>query len=237
METKKIVGKRKTQEIPHEMLENPTKFLHQQQDDEVVDNGELNLSLSSPQPQPKPRRASTPRSRSSTEGGRAIIKTDPITPPFQWATNRRATVHSMEYLVSQGINTITGNVQCKKCDEKFEMELNVVEKFRELVAFIINEGDMRHRAPEKWMESTNLKGKCGNCGVGDNCKPLIEEKKRNINWLFLVLGQVLGCCTLEQLRWFCKYTNNHRTGAKDRVVFLCYFTLCKQLDPNGRFDI
>ncbi|KAL1809528.1 hypothetical protein ACET3Z_026518 [Daucus carota] len=29
--------------------------------------------------------------------------------------------------------------------------------------------------------------------------------------------QMLGCCTVEQLKYFCKHTKNHRTGAKDRV--------------------
>jgi hypothetical protein len=47
---------------------------------------------------------------------------------------------------------------------------------------------------------------------------------------------MLGCCTLDQLKYFCKHTKNHRTGAKDRVLFLAYLGLCKQLDPNGPFD-
>ncbi|KAH1147074.1 hypothetical protein GYH30_042307 [Glycine max] len=43
--------------------------------------------------------------------------------------------------------------------------------------------------------------------------------KRTINWLFLLLAQVLGCCLLKQLRYFCKHTNNHRTAAQDRVLY------------------
>ncbi|KAH7510958.1 hypothetical protein FEM48_ZijujUnG0061700 [Ziziphus jujuba var. spinosa] len=48
--------------------------------------------------------------------------------------------------------------------------------------------------------------------------------------------EMLGCCTLEQLKYFCKHTKNHRTGAKDRVLYLTYLGLCKQLDPTGPFD-
>ncbi|WOH09609.1 hypothetical protein DCAR_0729067 [Daucus carota subsp. sativus] len=47
--------------------------------------------------------------------------------------------------------------------------------------------------------------------------------------------QMLGCCTVEQLKYFCKHTKNHRTGAKDRVLYLTYLAICKQLDPKGPF--
>ncbi|XP_074310451.1 uncharacterized protein LOC141646472 [Silene latifolia] len=259
---KKIVRKRKSHErldsFEHEIVENPTKIqvpCHQNLlrfNSNDVD--ELNLSLSpssftvattvvnpSPPPSqlPPDNNADTSsgrgrRSRLKSDGGRAIIKTNAVTPPFRWATDRRATVHSMEYLVSKGINTITGDVQCRKCERIFEVGYNLREKFHELVYLILYEEDMNHRAPEEWMEP--VLPTCKLCGEKNSCKPLIAEKKRSINWLFLLLGQLLGCCTLEQLKYFCKHTENHRTGAKDRVLFLTYFTLCKQLDPNGPFN-
>ncbi|XP_074287841.1 uncharacterized protein LOC141612996 [Silene latifolia] len=213
---------------------------------------DLNLSLSStsnpmpvtPQPPlPEIQQASGPSRRGrritkseGSRGSRPPLKTDPIAPPFVWATDKRATIHSMEYLVSQGITTITGGVQCKKCEKNFVMEYNLREKFNELVMFIVSEDGMTgmsDRAPKRWMKP--VLPTCKFCGEPKSCKPLIAEKKRNINWLFLLLGELLGCCTLEQLKYFCKYNLNHRTGAKDRVLLLSYFTLCKQLDPNGPF--
>ncbi|THG02676.1 hypothetical protein TEA_012074 [Camellia sinensis var. sinensis] len=115
-------------------------------------------------------------------------KSDTVPAPFPWATSHLATVHSLNYLLSRQIYSITGEVQCKFCEQE------------------------------------------------NNAKPVISEKKKSINWLFLLLGQMIGCCTLEQLKYFCKHTKNHRTGAKDRVLYLTYLGLCKQLDPNGPFD-
>uniref|UniRef100_A0A6N2KRH3 DUF7086 domain-containing protein n=1 Tax=Salix viminalis TaxID=40686 RepID=A0A6N2KRH3_SALVM len=108
-------------------------------------------------------------------------------------------------------------------------------KFVEIGAFISeNKSFMRDRAPSVWMNPALPK--CQFCEQENSAKPVIANKKRKINWLFLLLGQMLGCCTLDQLKYFCKHTKNHRTGAKDRVLFLAYLGLCKQLDPNGPFD-
>jgi hypothetical protein len=79
--------------------------------------------------------------------------------------------------------------------------------------------------------------RCENCNQENCVKPIIADKKRSINWLFLLLGQMLGCCTLAQLKYFCKHTKNHRTGAKDRLLYLTYLGLCKQLDLNGPFHV
>ncbi|KAL4352204.1 hypothetical protein GQ457_06G007910 [Hibiscus cannabinus] len=53
----------------------------------------------------------------------------------------------------------------------------------------------------------------------------------------VLLGKMLGCCKLSELKYFCKHTKNHKTGAKDRVLYLTYMGLCKQLDPTGPFHI
>ncbi|KAI3463946.1 hypothetical protein Pfo_020609 [Paulownia fortunei] len=94
---------------------------------------------------------------------------------------------------------------------------------------------MHHRAPKIWLNPTLLG--CRFREQENSIKPVISQKKRSINWLFLLLGQMLDCCTLDQLKYFCKHTMNHRTGAKDRVLCLTYLGLCKQLDPNGPSDI
>ncbi|KAF9684343.1 hypothetical protein SADUNF_Sadunf04G0108500 [Salix dunnii] len=68
--------------------------------------------------------------------------------------------------------------------------------------------------------------------------PWIEacEKQYEIGFDLEVKFVEIGCCTLDQLKYFCKHTKNHRIGAKDRVLFLAYLGLCKQLNPNGPFD-
>lgn len=154
---------------------------------------------------------------------------------FPWATNQRATVHSLDYLLSKQIETITGAVQCKRCEKQYEIGFDLREKFLEVGTYIAeNKDSMRDRAPSSWMNP--ILPSCQHCQQENSVKPVISEKKKAINWLFLLLGQMLGCCTLEQLKYFCKHTKNHRTGAKDRVLYLTYLGLCKQLDPNGPFD-
>lgn len=157
--------------------------------------------------------------------------------PFPWATTHRATVHSLSFLVSNQIFKIRGSVQCKRCERVFEIEYDLVDKFNQVATFIAkNKGDMHDRAPSLWMNP--VLPTCKFCKQENSVKPIIADKKKCINWLFLLLGQMLGCCTLEQLKYFCKHTKNHRTGAKDRVLYLTYLGLCKQLDPitNGHFD-
>ena len=50
-----------------------------------------------------------------------------------------------------------------------------------------------------------------------------------------LLGQMLGCCNVKQLKYFCKYNNHHRISAKNRVLYLTYLELCKQLDHSLPF--
>ncbi|XVE76312.1 hypothetical protein DITRI_Ditri12bG0161800 [Diplodiscus trichospermus] len=160
-------------------------------------------------------------------------KTETIEPPFPWATTQRATVHSLDYLLSHNMTTISGQVQCKKCEKFDNIEYNLEQKFRETASFISeNKLAMHDRAPSAWM-NPNLPS-CKFCG---GCVKPVLAKKRAINWLFLLLGGMLGCCKLSELKYFCKHTKNHRTGAKDRVLYLTYLGLCKQLDPNGPFDV
>ncbi|KAH7553438.1 hypothetical protein ACOSP7_029848 [Xanthoceras sorbifolium] len=161
-------------------------------------------------------------------------KTETIPAPFPWATTKRATIYSLDYLLSNQIGIIGGGVQCKRCDKMYQMEYDLREKFVEIATFIAeNKSAMHDRAPAVWM-NPNLPN-CRFCCQNNCVRPFIDKKK-TINWLFLLLGQMLGCCKLDQLKYFCKHTKNHRTGAKDRVLYLTYLGLCKQLDPTGPFD-
>ncbi|KAL3843472.1 hypothetical protein ACJIZ3_000875 [Penstemon smallii] len=196
----------------------------------------LSLSNSIPIPSPTstvPTRQTRSRrnpSQTPREGKSATVP-----PPFPWATNLRATVHSLNYLLTNQINTINGDVQCKRCERQYKISFNLQEKFNDIGSYIAqNKAQMHDRAPAVWMIPAFPT--CRFCEQENSAKPVIADKKKAINWLFLLLGQMLGCCTLDQLKYFCKHTKNHRTGAKDRVLYLTYLGLCKQLNPNGPFD-
>ncbi|CAK8568235.1 unnamed protein product [Lathyrus sativus] len=164
-------------------------------------------------------------------------KSETIPIPFPWATNRRAKLHSLHYLRHNGIVNIIGDVQCKRCDTIFEMSFDVTKKFPKLWTYILeNRQFMNDRAPPNvWMNPTLPD--CVHCNQENCVKPIIVKKKKNINWLFLLLGQLLGCCNLAQLKYCCKHTNNHRTDTKDIVLYLTYLALCKQLDSTRPFNL
>ncbi|RDX82847.1 hypothetical protein CR513_36310, partial [Mucuna pruriens] len=123
-------------------------------------------------------------------------------------------------------------MECKKCNNKFDMTFDLESKLHELWRAIELEKDSMHdRAPNIWMHP--VLPQCQLCREG-NAQPLLEgTKKRDINWLFLLLGQMLGCCTLKQLKYFLKHNNIHRTGAKDRTLYSTYMALYKQLVPES----
>uniref|UniRef100_A0A7N0ZZY2 DUF7086 domain-containing protein n=1 Tax=Kalanchoe fedtschenkoi TaxID=63787 RepID=A0A7N0ZZY2_KALFE len=162
-------------------------------------------------------------------------KSHTIAPPHPWAMELRASVHPIRALTARGITAISGDMQCKRCEQPSRVEYNLAQQMARISNFVqANRDKMRDRAPIWWLNPALPR--CPSCEHENSLKPVIAEKKRNINWLFLLLGEMLGCCTLEQLKYFCKHTSNHRTGAKDRVLYLTYLALCKQLDPTGPFD-
>ncbi|XP_077246002.1 uncharacterized protein LOC143885834 [Tasmannia lanceolata] len=202
-----------------------------------------------PEPEPQPPRPPSPknlpppnhvpnhvprpiRNRANPRQAPRGLKPIEIPAPFDWATTRRASIHSLQYLLSAGIKRISGEVQCKRCEGRYVIEYDLKTSFMEIGSFIrANHGLMHDRAPKHWLSPTPLD--CRICRQSQCVKPIIALKKQKINWLFLFLGHMLGCCTLEQLKYFCKHTKNHRTGAKDRVLYLTYLGLCKQLDHTG----
>ncbi|KAM3326825.1 hypothetical protein P3S67_001951 [Capsicum chacoense] len=192
------------------------------------------ILASTPPIEASPQVQSARRPRKSSRVAREGMN-EAIPPPFPWATSHRATVHSLEYLLSKQLFKISGEVQCKRCERKYQMEFDLKEKFLEIGSYIAeNKSAMRDRAPDIWMNP--ILPTCQFCKQENSVKPVVCADKSNINWLFLLLGKMLGCCTLDELKYFCEHTKNHRTGAKDRVLYLAYLTLCKQLDPNGPFD-
>ncbi|KAK7332670.1 hypothetical protein VNO80_29425 [Phaseolus coccineus] len=196
---------------------------------EVDANAPMTALLLSTSPVLAPYTASSSNNNSDNYGGPRGAPEDEetIVPPFPWATNKRARIHSYTYLGQKNITRISGNVQCKKCSREFEMELDVVKKWNELLRFVNKKREsMNDRAPEEWMEP--VFPKCENCGVEGLAPLLSGVKKKAINWLFLLLSQTLGCCTIKQLKYFCKHTKNHRTASKNHLVYSTFVGLYKQ---------
>ncbi|GAU23054.1 hypothetical protein TSUD_337020 [Trifolium subterraneum] len=165
---------------------------------------------------------------------RRKLKTGTIPPPFPWATSKRATLHTLDHLLSElKLKTISGTLQCKSCKFQQEVQIDLVENFKKVTKFIVETmEEMCDRAPDIWLHP--VLPKCQSCGQEKAMEPLVT-KKRNINWLFLLLSQTIGCCTLDDLKYFCKHNDTHRTGAKDRLLYSTYFGLCRQLQPNIDF--
>ncbi|KAH7438923.1 hypothetical protein KP509_04G037100 [Ceratopteris richardii] len=179
-------------------------------------------------------RRSVVAERPSSRGG-AAAKEERIEAPYPWAAERRAAVQSLEALRAIGISRIWGEVTCKKCDGHQRVEVVLEEGFSKVSSFFLSNRDSMHdRAPMLWYSPRLLD--CSLCQQADCVRPIVASKKRAINWLFLLLTQTLGLCTLEQLKYFCKHNRKHRTGAKDRVLYLTYAGLLKQLYPPGPYD-
>ncbi|XP_062094282.1 uncharacterized protein LOC133800340 [Humulus lupulus] len=158
-------------------------------------------------------------------------------PLYPWAMAQPCKVRRFGYLLQNRITAIRGDIRCKNCKQEFEMELDLTKEFLEVGTFVERtKEDMRERAPLSWLKPELPI--CPSCHQ-DYCEPVVIDSQSdgyNINWLFLLLAQLLGCCTLQQLKLFCKTNEIHRTGAKDRLLYLTYLNLCKQLHPKGPFD-
>ncbi|KAK6942914.1 hypothetical protein RJ641_028291 [Dillenia turbinata] len=100
-------------------------------------------------PQPLSRPTRTRKSPLSSLGQG---KSETIVAPYPWATTSRASIQTLEYLLSNGMVRISGQVQCKRCERQFQMEYNLREKYMEIATYIWqNKSLMNHRAPEVWM--------------------------------------------------------------------------------------
>ncbi|KAG2617757.1 uncharacterized protein LOC120667620 [Panicum virgatum] len=164
------------------------------------------------------------------EGGRHVV------PPYPWSTERVGVHHSLAELSRRGVEAVTGELQCKRCHDLRVVTLDARARFNELHGYISrNVQAMDDRAPRRWKEPALPD--CERCGQRGSMRPVIPADKHRINWVFLLLSEMLGVCTLEQLKHLCEHTHQHRTGAKDRVLYSTYMELCNQLLPNGLFDM
>ncbi|MED6110572.1 hypothetical protein PIB30_044338 [Stylosanthes scabra] len=179
--------------------------------------------------QPSKLQAARRRAKKATK---KTTKTATVPQPFPWATTKRTIVHTLEHLFANKIISISGTVECKACQKQYDMQFNLQEKFHEVERFILRKiQGMHDRAPHCWMNPALSK-----CGLCDNTMvPMMPKRKRNINWLFLFLGQMIGCCSHYQLKYFNSHQDIISTVAKNRLVYLVYLGLNKQLKPP--FDL
>ncbi|KAI9071745.1 hypothetical protein K1719_046284 [Acacia pycnantha] len=176
-------------------------------------------------PSPPPEGQAGPSGTSSRV--RKKCKETAIESPYPWAKPTRAKIFSREELLSRNITVIIGDVRCKGCKEKYKVEYDLLTKFSEISSFIDKKKDLMHsRAPKEWCNPELLD--CKLCNHSKCVEPILTKKK-STNWLFLFLGQMIGFCKLNHLRYYCKYANLHKTGAKNRLVFYTYMDLRRQL--------
>ena len=148
--------------------------------------------------------------------------------PFPWATERPAQHGTLESLLRRGVTSVEGHARCKRCGATKAIAYDLETKFWEVREYIVtNRHAMYDRAPKAW-EFPPLPD-CDACGHRGAMWPEIAADKHEINWLFLFLGQMLGCCTLDQLKYFCMNNGRHRTGAKNRVLYYAYIEMSNQL--------
>ncbi|KAJ0981918.1 hypothetical protein J5N97_010173 [Dioscorea zingiberensis] len=196
-------------------------------------------TVSSPSSQPPKSPAPKPPARLRTRRRRSTIEVKPNTvkePPFPWATTQPCTIHTLNHLISHNTTFISGDMECKFCKAVHSIVYDLQSKFSEISDIIKSSKHLLHnRAPKSWTKPGLPSCLCCN---GSSCLvPVVAVDYMKINWLFLLLSQTLGCLTLRHLKHFCASTGFYLTGAKDRLVYCTYLTLCKQLDPSGPFDL
>lgn len=139
---------------------------------------------------------------------------------YPWATDRRVTIRSLNYLLSNNIRIVTGQVQRQNCRKTFEIEVDIRQKLAEVEYCIVNEREAMHdRAPAHWIKPILPRYRF--CDQENSAKPVIGENDE-INWLYLFLSQTLGRRSLNQLKYFCPHASKHRTGVKDRLLYTTF---------------
>ncbi|MED6198958.1 hypothetical protein PIB30_071586 [Stylosanthes scabra] len=174
----------------------------------------------------------TTPSESSSSSNQSSSSSNVVEPPVSAADtavipddDRPTKIHSMKHLLQNNIPSISGDVQCGSCHGTFEISYDLQEKVAELRSFMkAHRSTMHSRSPKEWNFPDPLT--CILCGKEKRVKPVIgSPREHNINWLFLLLGQLIGFCTLDEMRYFCSYNGLHKTAAKDRFVYYTYVKL------------
>ncbi|KMZ64581.1 hypothetical protein ZOSMA_35G00360 [Zostera marina] len=159
------------------------------------------------------------------------VKLVAIPPPFPWSSENRATLLTMEELARRGFNTIEGEVQCKRCNVRAVASLQLKERFEVVIHNLLDILKIGNTsAPSKWVNPQFPS--CPSCKNVNCMAPIISEKKRNINWLFLYLGETIGMCNLDQLYYFYKHNMFRITGSKIHLLLYTYIGISKQLFPS-----
>ncbi|KAI3675223.1 hypothetical protein L1987_84809 [Smallanthus sonchifolius] len=150
--------------------------LGQTGDDPSDGQADLNLSLQQPQRVVALPRHNRRNPRQILPQGKSLT----IPPPFLWATNHRATVHNLKYLTEKGINLISGDVQCKRCNRQYQIEHAVKAKFFEISRYVKeNKYKLNDRAPSSWLNP--VLPSCRYCNQENCVKPIMAKNKKSIN--------------------------------------------------------
>lgn len=160
-------------------------------------------------------------------------------PPFPWAANTTGTkICTLEYILyTLHIDSVSADFKCMICGDVEKVEYNLAHKYMQVSDYIHRKGTkMGGIASNSWQFPT--RPQCKNCNNKRRClEEVIKKDNNSINWLFLFVGKLIGCCKVQQLKEFCEQNEIECSGTKPRLVYLTYLGLCKQLDPQASYDM
>ncbi|KAM6574386.1 hypothetical protein CsatA_022713 [Cannabis sativa] len=167
-------------------------------------------------------------------------------PLYPWARAQPCKVYSFNYLMTNKIMVIKGRVECNICRREFVKELDLQDEFHNIGMGLIREMTRNMKENRSGHRDGAVVPRpyatlgCKVCGHKDSVRPIVLDDNDiddfyDINWLFLMLSQLLGWCTCVQLMHFCstnKIPYSNKTY-KDRLLFLTYMDLWRQFSgPN-----
>ncbi|XP_021849478.1 uncharacterized protein [Spinacia oleracea] len=175
-------------------------------------------------------------------------------PLYPHAKPEPAKIHSLNYLLQNHILIVSKDFKCgnSECNQMYKVTYDIQTKFQELVEFIRTEKDKSLNggvAPEKWLTPTTTLPECSNCRRKCDVDSLLgsddrvsESAYHKIDWLFLLLGRLLGVCEWNQLNYFCINNNidrsvNGMVASTSQLLYRVYFDLCRQLQPHQHLFI
>ncbi|KAK1583437.1 hypothetical protein Q3G72_023773 [Acer saccharum] len=151
---------------------------------------------------------------------------------FAWATARNSLVQTLDYLEAHNLETIQGRLICDGCRQITVMETNVRQHVDEIQNYIVqNDIDLQGLAPLPWFQPNPPVCQLCNCSY---LKPVLPPDMAHINWLFLFCENLIGFCSVKQLRFFLRENGKlDNRKSKQRLVYCMFREIARQLRPTG----
>ncbi|KAK1404409.1 hypothetical protein POM88_004014 [Heracleum sosnowskyi] len=151
------------------------------------------------------------------------LKTPSIDPLFEWASNVKCKVNKLATLTTDKIGL---QVKCMECRKSYKVWLDLHTGLRNVVDFV--QASRSYEVPIPSL--TEMPRQCRECHKISILEPVHAKKKRNLNWLGLLLAHELGSLSYDQLVYYCRHRGLpwHKC-IKPQLVRLCFRDLVHQL--------